>query len=176
MNTRELVNEQLPIKELKRRQNLGMDAAQNPLMAVEKQAWVDEYQGRFERIAKKRRTGDSLASLVARYSCNKLLAEMDILEDKFAWRKREADDVVDSYPTLKLTHPVDHSLVKEGVLWSLDLQAATIGVGDEKAHEVVQFATFKPVPQGLDQQYYGHKLIVDFELLAIHPDRNWVLR
>ena len=167
--------EQQPVNDYDQRRQLGMNAAQKLLMAVEKLAWVEEYQRRIETVASKRRSGASPSAREARLDYHTLLLEMDTLEDKLAWRQREANDVVDAHPTLRLLRLEDQSIVKEGVLQSLDLSAATISIGEDDL-DTVQFAASQPVPEGLHQQYFGHVLLVNFEVLAITPECTWALR
>lgn len=156
-----------------RRRRLGLIVAHTLLLAVEARARVEEFQLKLEHSAKPTRVGTIVMSHEVRRANHILLHNMNTLEEKLAWRERETAGVIDARPSLHIVDIIEQTLVAEGRLKSVDLEAATVAVDNGELETVVPFATPLPIPEGFEQQYGGHVLIVDFEVVAVNPAHNW---
>ena len=144
------------------------------LMAIEKTAKVGVYQQKVESLLKRRRIGAIAAGDINRSPLDDLVVELDIQKDKLTRRQAEANDILDAHPLLRVSHIEDHSVITEGVLHSFDLGDATITLSKGDAREVIKFASPSPVPEYLDQQYFGHTPVIALQVLEIDAGRAGV--
>lgn len=143
--------------------------------AVEKQSEVDDIQRRLDKVA--RQSGKIINGQYSHDLYSSLLTERAIQSDKLSLRKRNAQNIVDGHPIMRLTNLADPAQVSEGTLQALNLLDATVHISDEtEQDQKIQFAANLPVPVGLNQTYFGHVLTVSIEVLSIPEEFEWTLK
>ena|SRR5665213_1941297 len=154
---------------------LGRYAAEILLHAVSKQAIVDDLGSRIRGVSKAYGLIDG--SKAGRDLYESLLLERAREEDKLMTRAGFANNIVSAHPELRLTNLDNPQQIFEGRLEAVDLRDATLELSDDKEHTLrVQFAENMPIPEGLHQTYYSHRLTVMMEVLSIPKEYEWVLK
>ncbi|MEO8105220.1 MAG: hypothetical protein ABI602_02685 [Candidatus Saccharibacteria bacterium] len=106
-----------------------------------------------------------------------LSTELDYQKNKLDWRARSAQNLLAANLELRLTNTENGQMVAQGILSAIDLKKATLRLDQNEGDPVeVAYAVNLPVPDNLDQTYFGHVLAVDFEVLSVQPEKSWVLR
>lgn len=66
-------------------------------------------------------------------------------------------------------------VIGEGLLLSTSIDRASLQVGEDADHSTrITYAQEVPVPEGLPQDYYGHQMIVSFEVNAMDERKTWI--
>jgi hypothetical protein len=153
---------------------LGRDVANTLMHAVTKQVCIDDLECIINDLSSAYRLKDSSKQGIDFYES--LLLQRVSDEDKLTMRLREANNIVSSHLDLRVTSLDNPNLVSEGRLMAVDFHEATLdlsGVG-QQIHRL-QFAESIPIPDKIDQTYYGHRLTVMMEVLSISKAFEWVL-
>jgi len=143
---------------------LGQRLGSILLMAAGKQAYVNDLT---ERLQASR---SPAAHEAIRY-------ELMRQEDKLASRRHAADCLLLGKPSLILTEVDDPRISYAGALASIDVQDCSL-VLTQPDDETLQipFASPLPIPEGLDQTYFDHRLNYDFVVQSIPPEFAWTIR
>jgi hypothetical protein len=94
--------------------------------------------------------------------------ERDRQKTKLDWRQYDAERLLSLDMLLKIKDQQDHTITT-GKLQSIDLHLASIALTNLPLGNTnsITFAQRLPVPEGLEQSYYGHHLVVNFVVASI---------
>ena len=160
-----------------RARRLGLAVGHILLWAVEQQAQVDDLV--IENVEKNEHWPKDDNHFLKYWLKNEQIRH----REKLVWRKFAADSLTDLGMILKVKN--QHETVASGRLLKVDLPYASIVMANLSSNDfrTVTFAARRPAPVVEDQQlrspqqsYFGHSLIVDFEVVSIPPENESLLQ